>query len=363
MLSRPVFGWLLACVFLLVCSFSPTAAAESISVTLTNGDRLSGILISDTAERVTLRSAVAGKVRIPADQIRSKEYPDRPKPAPVAASGTNAVPAVAAKPAPAPAASAPGVAKPATPPPAGSTLTNAVAQKGLQRIAPDWLDPFMTNWHGNVQIGLDLGYGTTDRQTYYANASASHSYGRIRNFADLHAAYGFLNNVQSAERIDGSWKLDIDLGEKRRLYVYEQAGAGYDRIRKLDRQFQEGVGLGYKILQRDKMVLSGEAGGQFQYLDYSKDVTTADRHIISVRLGESLTWNIAGKLNLTQRAAVMPNVEDFGDFRMRFELGLSYPLFKRMTINLNLMDDYDSSPPAGVDSNELQLQSTLGITF
>lgn len=357
-----MFGWLLACVLFLISGFPP-AAAESISVTLTNGDRLSGILISDTAERVTLSSTIAGKVRIPADQIRSKEYPDRPKAALVAAPSTHAAPAVAAKPAPIPAAPATGAAKPATPPPAVAALTNAVAQKGLQRFTPEWLDPFMTNWHGNVQIGLDLGYGTTDRQTYYANASASHTYGRMRNFADLHAAYGFLNNIQSAERIDGSWKLDIDLGQKRRLYVYEQAGAGYDRIRKLDRQFQEGVGLGYKILQRDKMVLSGEAGGQFQYLDYAKDVTTADRHIISVRLGESFTWNIAGKLNLTQRAAIMPNVEDFGDFRMRFELGLSYPLFKRMTINLNLMDDYDSSPPTGVDSNELQLQSTLGITF
>lgn len=221
----------------------------------------------------------------------------------------------------------------------------------------------MTNWHGNIQIGLDLGYGTTDRQTYYANGSASHSYGRIRNFADLHTSYGFVNEVQSAERIDGSWKLDVDLGQKRRIYVYNQAGGGYDRIRKLDRQYQEGVGFGYKILQKPKMVLSGEAGAQYQFLDYSPASSTADRSIMSIRLGESFTWNIAGKINLTHRAAFMPNVEDFNDFRTRFELGLSYPLFKRMTINLNLLDDYDSSPPLGVDKNELQLQSTLGYTF
>lgn len=221
----------------------------------------------------------------------------------------------------------------------------------------------MTNWHGSIQIGLDLGYGTADRQTYYANGTASHSYGRIRNFADLHAAYGFLNEVQSAERIDGSWKLDVDLGQKRRIYVYNQAGGGYDRIRKLDRQYQEGVGLGYKILQKPKLVLSGEAGAQYQFLDYSPGSLTTDRSIMSIRLGESFTWNIAGKLNVTQRAAFMPNVEDFNDFRTRFELGLSYPLFKRMTINLNLLDDYDSSPPPGVDKNELQLQSTLGYTF
>jgi len=167
-----------------------SAQAETVVLVLKNGDRISGTLVSENAQRVTLQSTAIGKLKIPADQIKGREFPDRPKPSPTPSqAATPSTPAqVAGKP-PAPISAS-------TSPSLG---TNRVAQTRLQRVTPNWLDPFMTNWHGNIQIGLDLGYGTTDRQTYYANASATHAYGRMRNFADLHAAYGFVNEVESAK--------------------------------------------------------------------------------------------------------------------------------------------------------------------
>jgi len=342
----------------LVWAMFPALAADSTTLVLKNGDRISGIILSENANRVVLQSAVAGKLKIPIDQISSREKPLAAKPAVAQPSPASVSPSDTIQ----PPVNASGVPK-LSPSPTPAGPTNWVSQTWLQGYMPDLLDPFMTNWHGGIQIGLDLGYGTTDRQTYYANGNATHSYGRIRNFADLHAAYGFLNKVQSSERIDGSWKLDVDLGARRRIYIYNQIGAGYDRIRKLDRQYSEGVGFGYKILQKPKMILSGETGGQYQLMDYAPDSLFADRHIVSIRFGEVFSWTISNKLTVNQKAAFVPNVQEFGDFRMRFELGLSYPLLKRMTINLNFLNEYDSSPPPGVDSNDLQLQSTLGITF
>ena len=34
-----------------------------------------------------------------------------------------------------------------------------------------------------------------------------------------------------------------------------------------------------------------------------------------------------------------------------------------MTLNLNVIDAYDSAPPPKVDPNDLQIQSTVGLTF
>ena len=336
----------------------PALAADSITLILKNGDRFSGVILSENANRVVLQSTIAGKLKIPLDQIAIREKPLVDKPASAQPSTAAVIP---------PAKSTPPVKTTGTPSltpgPSPAETTNLLSQTWLQTYMPDLLDPFMTNWHGGIQIGLDLGYGTTDRQTYYANGNSTHSYGRLRNFADLHAAYGFLNKVQSAERIDGSWKLDVDLGSRRRIYIYNQIGASYDRIRKLDRQYNEGVGFGSKILQKPKMNLRGEAGGQYQLMDYAPDSLLADRHIVSIRFGEAFAWTISNKFTVNQKVSFVPNLQEFDDFRMRFELGLSYPLLKRMTINLNFFNEYDSSPPPGVDSNDLQLQSTLGISF
>jgi hypothetical protein len=329
--------------FLLLGSW---ARAQTVIFHLKNGDRVSGVVESENADRVILKSPVAGKLKIPKSNIEKRETPAAPTTATAKPAATNPPPPVATAPKPS----------------AATGGTNAVA---VMPAAPSWwetawLRPFLTNWHGNLQLGMDLGFGTADHQTYYGNFSALHTYQRLRNNLEYHAAYGFANSALSANRMDGAVKTDVDLGQKRRLYVYNQAAAGYDEIRRVDLQFSEGAGVGYKILQKPRLVLNGETGAQWQRFDYT---TAPDREVISVRLGENLTWSPVPKLSIIQKAAFMPNVEDVGDYRARFELSLGYPVFKKVTINLNVIDEYDSAPPPNVSENSLQVQSTIGVVF
>ena len=323
----------------------PVLGAEKLLITLRNGDRISGELASENDERVVLKSPTLGKVRIPKADIAKRETPAPP-----------AAPAPASPP---PAAAAKPAAAPPAPALAAAPKTNAPVT-GWLSWTPDWAQPLMTNWHGNVQLGMDLGFGTADRQTFYVNASAAHTWNRVRNFADFHSAYGLVNKLQSADRRDGSLKTETDLGTKRRLYAYNQGGAGYDAIRQLDLEFHEGVGMGYKLVQRPKLTVNNELGVQYQSLDY---IHSPDRSFMSLRFGENLTWNVLEKVNVNQRLSFSPDVSNFGAYRIRLDIGVSYPLFKRVTINVNAVDEYDSKPPPGVDRNDLQIQSTLGITF
>lgn len=340
----------------LLCSLP--LRAEPVVLTLKNGDRISGELTAEDDSKVTVRSPFAGKLRIAKSEIARRERPQAPAPvaAPPAAAPSTAVvpPATAAKTPPPVPAGKPSAPVASAPVPAGDL------PGGLARYVPGWTRPFLTNWHGNVQLGMDVGFGTTDRKTFYVNGSASHAYERIRNLADFHVAYGSLNAVQSANRMDGSLKTDLDLGRTRRLYVYNQGGTGYDEIRHVSLEFHEGAGLGYKVLQRPKLILNGETGMQYEHQTY---LNAPQRSFVSLRLGENMTWKVSDKLSVTQRLAYTPDIGDFGEFRVRFDLGVSYPLFKRVTVNLNVIEQYDAKPPLGVDRNDLQVQSTLGITF
>jgi putative salt-induced outer membrane protein YdiY len=207
---------------------------------------------------------------------------------------------------------------------------------------------------------MDLGMGTADRQTFYGNAYANHSFNRVRNNAEYHVAYGTLNGRESANRMNGRIKTDYDFGTKRRTYIYNTGGIGYDEIRRVDMEFDEGVGLGYKLIQRPKFNLNGELGGQYQNINF---ITAKDRSYLSIRVAESLSWQVSEKLRFDHRVTFLPNVEDFTDYRVRLELSASYPLFKRVTISFNVIELYDSAPPPGVDQNDLTLQSSVGINF
>ncbi len=350
-----------ALVWLVILLVGPLSAAPVV-VTLRNGDRLTGEVKSESAERLVLKTALTGTIKIPKSEIAKRE----PVPAAVAAPS----PAVAVKPA-APAAPAkPAPTAPVIPPAVAGTAaaaalpeTNAPALSLGQRVRtwlPGWMVPYTTNWHGSLQMGMDLGMGTSDRQTYYGNATATHSYNRVRNNVEYHTAYGILNDRQSANRMNGRIKTDYDFGTKRKIYVYNTGGMGYDEVRRVDLEFDEGVGLGYKLVQRPKFNVNTELGGQYQNINFS---TAKDRAYMSIRAAETLSWQVSPKLKIDQKLAFMPNLESLSDYRIRFELSASYPLFKRVTVSFNAIEMFDSAPPTGVDQNDLTLQSTVGISF
>lgn len=321
-------------------------SAAEVVVRLKNGDRLTGDVISENADRILLKASGLGTIRLPKAVVAGRESVG-PVPASV-------VPAGAATPAARTAVrhrSGGGA-------PAGGATNGMVARPMIPYVR--WVQPFLTNWHGSVQVGTDLGFGTTDRETFYGNFTATHAYQRLRNHVEYHATYGLVNDIESANRMDGGWKIDYDLGIRRRLYPYNSIGAGYDEIRKVDREFREGAGMGYKVLVKDPLQLNLEAGFQFQQIDY---IGQAAKTLYSIQFGESLGWKASEKLRIQQRLSVAPAISDPGDFRARFDLMVAYPILKRVTLNLNLINQYDATPPRAVDANDLQVQSTVGIVF
>ena len=344
------------------------AWGASLIFFLRNGDRITGEVVSEKSDSVVVRS-VAGKLRIPRSEIERREDPSTlTKPAPPIPPAAS-VPAGGALPAGTSAVAASGLepkangAAPASKP--GTAVQPLVADTppspALPWYHPAWVAPILTNWNVNLQIGSDLGFGTTDRQTFYGNANAIHRWDRVRNSATFAAAYGVLNGFESANRMDGSIKTDVDLGTKRKIYAFNLAGAGYDEIRRLDLQYQEGAGLGYNLIQRPKLIINTELGAQFQEFDFKG--SNQDRNLVSVRFGEDLTWEISPKLKIRQTLAFMPNILDFSDFRAQYTMNFAYPLLKRTTLNLNVIDFYDARPVNGVNNNDLTIQSTIGVSF
>lgn len=327
------------------------AHAATVVLTLSNGDRITGDFLSEDTTQVVVLSPLTGRIAVPKAAIAQRvETQLQPAFATMPAGAQAPIP----QPRKLPATNAPAaITSPTTPlkPPVST---------GLARLMSTSVRPLFTNWHGSLNLGMDVGFGTSDRRTFYLNGNASHSWDRVRNTVDYHVAYGTVNTVQSANRMDGSAKTETDLGKKRRLYIYNQGGSGYDEIRRIDLEFHEGAGLGYKLLQKPKLSLNIEVGLQYQDQDYHNQ----PRHsFVSARLGENLVWRPVDKLEIRHSLSYTPDIGDFTVIRVRADLSLVYPLFKRITLSLNLVDLYDSQPAISVKNNDLQVQSTIGMSF
>lgn len=307
--------------------------ADEVQLYLKNGDVLSGTVALEADGSVDLRHAVLGLIHVPGSQILRRVPLSPNAVAPATAVPNTAVPKPApdatAKPPPAVSAPAP---KPAPKPPA--------------------------HWNFDIEAGVDLGFGTSDRQAYNSRARAVYAKDRLKNVVDASFLFGESQGIKSAERLDASMKTDYDLHG--RLFLYNQGGAGYDEVRQINLRYEAGPGFGYHLIKRDAIKMNVELGGNYQVHRFA-DGNRSESFFY--RLAEDTAWRITPKLTIDQRFEFFPGISDMQHFRMRFEGNLRYSLRENLYLNLTMLDLYDNFPAQGVTKNDIQLRSSIGMKF
>jgi hypothetical protein len=382
----------------LICCWR--AHAQDVILHLKNGDRITGRLVSESTNGVVLATGFAEKLAVPASLIAKRDpkkepaaSTEAPRPGVAPASGvvselvlTNkpsmaqTAGGAAKPPAPEPAPGAPSTpAKPAEtakaepkPEPAKAPAPKAESPKPAEVAKateppkppePSAFMKFLKEWNGEAQLGGNMGFSTKDRQAFTALIKVTHNHSiaqdrTLRNILQYDASYGRTDGVLSDNRMDGTWKVDYDL--KKGFLIYNAFRAGYDEIRSIDFQYDFGPGLGYKWIVLTNFVFKNELGGNYQEQFFADD---QKKSRYSLRLAEDLWWQVTSKIRLDEKLEFFPAVQDFGDYRIRFESNLSYLLRQNLTLTLNVVDLYDTSVPPGVSKNDLQIRSLLGIKF
>ena len=130
--------------------------------------------------------------------------------------------------------------------------------------------------------------------------------------------------------------------------------------RNLDLRTQVGGGIGWQVTESNKndlVVLGG-----FSYADerYREDVL---RKTVESRVGIEWGSNLFNLVELTTQFSVHPDHRESGRVRLQYDSTIRIPIFKRITYSLRLFDRYDSRPVTSVKRNDYGLASGLGITF
>jgi putative salt-induced outer membrane protein YdiY len=307
--------------------------AQPAIVFLKNGDRVTGTVLSEDTNRITLSNLWSKEIIIPLSAISRRE-----KIAP-------AIPALTVP---------PGVVQ--APGTASAKGSNQLA-KGVA-IAPGARPAAAKHWAGDIQLGTDLGYSEKQHQNYTAHAKITYAKDKFRHVLEYDFAYGRTEGVTSTDRMDGSSKIDYDYTP--RWYVYSLGSAGYDRIRKIDYRMEVGPGIGYHLIKITNFVFNTEAGIDYQS-QHLKDDTRPD--LFFYRLAENSTWQLNKKLTLDEKFEYMPRVEKLEEYKLRFESNLRYGLGSNLSLVLTVLDLFESRPAAGVSQNDLQVRSSLGVKF
>ena len=346
----PVLVWL---VFLNACW------AETVTLHLRNGDRVTGDMMSLDVRSVTITNRLLGKIVVPLAEV---ERMVKQGAEPAAAKLTNAPsPPAPSTNAPPPAAAAPAAATnqptaQAAPPASAPKPAPTAAAKAPPAVKPK--PP--KHWKLDAQIGVDVQYNQNERKLYYGRGKWTYGIERFRTIVDYLANYGKSDGLLSANDMNGSIRVELDVDKSKRLFVFDAAGAGYNQIRKIDLSFDDSIGMGYKVITHTNLTLSADFGANYQR-QYFSDGTSKDYG--ALRVGELLSWKISSKWALDEKFEYYPRFTDLGEYRLRFETNLRYLLSNSLNFNFTVIDQYDTQPAAGVTRNDLLLRASLGIKF
>ncbi|MEO7300668.1 MAG: DUF481 domain-containing protein [Verrucomicrobiota bacterium] len=358
----------LACLLWLLIPFN--LCGQSIALKLRNGDRLTGKILSETTNQVNLSTTWAKEISVPLTEILSREIIPITQNVAINtilsttnnSTSTNSIAATNA-------IAATNVVSSTN---ASATNTLAKTPPVVVPTKPPVKPKKPSSWHGDAQVGVDVGISATRRQLYYGRfkitfapvhegppGTNSRVIERFRNTFDYNAAYGTTDGLLSANRMDGSSKTDFDLGAKKRFFVYNLIGGGYDEIRKIDARYEFGPGIGYHVFTRTNFVLNTEVGLNYQ-VQYLATGATTERFYY--RFAEDLTWKISKTLTFDEKLEFFPAF-NLQEYRLRFESNLKYFLLENLTFNLTVLDIFDTQPAANVGENDLQIRSSIGLKF
>jgi hypothetical protein len=345
---RPAVPGRLFLLFVLFLFISgATLSAQTTVLHLKNGDRVAGLVLTQDTNSIVISNAWIKQLSIPLSEITSREQIAAPA---VTAASTTNPPTAAAN------------------PPLAGTGTNATPAKAaaLPPVAKAVPAKKPKHWKGELRLGASFLSAAKDQEIYYGRFKLQYEQPYeanpkkfFRNSLDYSADYGKTDGVLSANRMEGSDKTDFDVGA-RQAYVYNLARVGYDEIRRLDLYYEEGPGVGYHLMTRTNFVLNAETGFNYQFQDRA-DQTTSDNFYL--RVGEDFTWKALKQMTLTEKFEFFPRISEFDQYRMRFESTLSYGIWQNVSLNLTVLDLYDTQPAATVPNNDIQFRTSLGITF
>jgi putative salt-induced outer membrane protein YdiY len=236
---------------------------------------------------------------------------------------------------------------------AGGTTHAAEAPKGWETVA-------------SAGVTLTRGNSETFLGTVGINSSRKWSKDEIL----LGATAGYGENT-STDPVDGSDEHNTTdqfakaFGQWNHLFSEKfyggvRADGLYDAIAGVDYRFTVSPLAGYYLIKNAKTFLAVEAGPGFVAENLAH--RDADQYV-TLRLAERFEHKFTDRAKIWESVEYMPRIDDFGDYVLNAEVGVSAGITEHVDLRAVLQDTYRSEPPAGRKNNDLKLIVGVGYKF
>jgi putative salt-induced outer membrane protein YdiY len=349
-------------------ALAPTLFADQI--TLKNGDRLTGKIVTSDGKKLILHTDFAGDVTLDVSAITQITTDQELH---VSTSDKKTIVG--------PVNEKEGKLEVATksgPVEVPSDKVVLIRNDAEQAAYDKSLHPGLTHgWNGGVNVGFSVARGNSETENLALAVNAAHP--TLTDKTTLYLSSIYTTNQLAtpssvANLITSGIRYDHNLNP--RLFGFVGADFMSNALQDLDLRGVYGGGLGYHAIKSDNTTFDILAGLNYTHETYSNGppVTPATvpptftsygitNRFLAFTVGEELMHKAGKGTVITQNLYFFPNLTDTGSYRATFNLGTVTKLGKWLGWQNQFTDIYVSNPPSTSKKNDLLLTTGLNFSF
>jgi len=165
--------------------------------------------------------------------------------------------------------------------------------------------------------------------------------------------------IKNEDRLFGRARLDYTISD--RLFSFGALTAERDEIQEIRFRTDPNVGLGYRFVKRENLIISGRVGPGYVYQKYF-DGQTND--YFTILFGGDLDAKLPYGSKLRIRVEYLPAVDDWTDnYLVRGGLDFTVPIIGWLDFKFTIFDIYNSQPQPGTQRNSFITTAGLSLRF
>lgn len=338
---------------LVVFLLAAMAASMAEQVTLKNGDRLTGAIVSMDGKKLVVKTTYAGEVSIDWAEV-TQFTSDQPLvvtrtdkqvlSGTVATEGTDAT-----------------ITTTQGPQKVALADVSAMRSPADQALYEKSLHPGMLQgWTGGGSLGFALARGNSETTNLALGFNALRKTTTDAWTVDAASIYSSDNNLgaTTANSFQGMIRYDRNITKK--LFWYGDFAGGYDALQNLNYRIMPGAGLGFHAIASDRTTLDLLGGLGYTRESYSTGLTN---NLLTATLGDEFAYKVTKNTSIVQNLYYLPSLNDTSIYRVNFNFGIATKIIGFLTANVNFNDRYNSAPVLGNKKNDVLFTTGLGFTF
>lgn len=348
---------------LLLAIFAIAGGAFADTITLKNGDRLTGTIESSDAKEITFKTDYAGEIKIQWAAVKETTteksvYVEKKDKTTVNGAETSEESNIVVH---------TSNAGDVTVPLGDVTVVRSVdAQQAYEKTLHPGL---LGNWKGGANFGFAMARGNSDTTNLAIgfNADRKTLDDEIKMYLNsIYSTTGIPVSTTTANEILAGIRYDRNITHT--LFGFGAGDFAHNALQDLDLQQIYTGGLGAHVINHPNETFDVLAGINYTRETYSASPATAtpsvQRNLVGVTVGEDFAKKFGTISTLNEHFYFYPDLSDTGQYRFSLDAGWVTQLKKWLGWQISLSDRYVSNPPIpGTKNNDVVLSTGVNLAF